>query len=68
MQRRRIEERHRIWILQLLLSLLFLSGCVEEGSEEIAPEPAPAPVPSEEPEEVTPPGEAKWYLYDTKIL
>ena len=50
-----------ICILPLMLSLLVLSGCVEEGPEEIAPEPAPAQVPSEESKEVTPPTEAKWY-------
>lgn len=51
------------WIctLPLMLSLLVLSGCVEEGPEEIAPEPAPATVPFEESKEVTPPVEAKWY-------
>ena len=61
MQRREIEEMHRIWILSLLLSLLVLSGCVEKGPEEIAPEPAPTPVPSDESKEIAPPAEANWY-------
>ena len=51
----------RIWILPFLLSLLVLSGCVEEGPEEIAPDPASARVPSEESKEVMTSTEAKWY-------